>query len=158
MTEIWDTLRICKLEMMKLEKKKFLRQAFNIYRRLIGRAERIERLQELTKHVTTIINGVPSGRQNDKSLMEVSAVEVDEQIMKMAEDTVYFFKVFEEISAVISVIDDDDERTVLEYRYLSFQSWKEIAAAMGLSLQHVYRLHSRALDKINIPAAQISAI
>lgn len=141
-----------------LEKKKFLRQAFNMYRRLIGRAERIERLQELTKHVTTIINGVPSGRPNDKSLMEVSAVEVDEQIMKMAEDTVYFFKVFEEISRVISVIDDDDERTVLEYRYLSFQSWKEIAAAMGLSLQHVYRLHSRALDKINIPAAQISAI
>lgn len=138
-----------------LEKKKFLRQAFNMYRRLIGRAERIERLQELTKHVTTIINGVPSGRPNDKSLMEVSAVEVDEQIMLMAEDTVCFFKVFDEISAVISVIDDDDERTILEYRYLSFQSWKEIAAAMGLSLQHVYRLHSRALDKIMIPADTI---
>ena len=125
-----------------------------MYRCLIGRSERIVRLQELTRRVTTIVNGIPSGKPSDNAAMEKASVEVQEQIRLMAEDMINFLASLDKISRAISLVEDDEERTVLEYRYLSFQTWKEVSVSMGLSLQHVYRLHSRALEKIVTPAEQ----
>lgn len=137
-----------------MDTKKFLRKAFYMYRRLMGRSERIVRLQELTRRVTTIVNGIPSGKPSDNAAMEQAAIEVQDQIRLMAEDMVSFLTSLNKISNAISLVEDDEERTVLEYRYLSFQTWKEVSISMGLSLQHVYRLHSRALEKIITPAEQ----
>lgn len=134
-----------------MDTKKFLRKALCMYRRLIGRSERIVRLQELTRRVTTIVNGIPSGKPSDNAAMEQASIEVQDQIRLMAKDMVSFLASLDKISRAISLVEDDEERTVLEYRYLSFQTWKEVSVSMGLSLQHVYRLHSRALEKIVAP-------
>lgn len=132
-----------------MEAKKFLHQAFYFYRRLLGRSESIIRLQELTRRVTTIVNGVPSGKPCDNSAMEQATLKVQEQIELMAEDIKYFLSALDKISRAINEVADEDERAVLEYRYLAFQTWKHVSVSMGLSLQHVYRLHNKALEKIN---------
>ena len=55
-----------------------------------------------------------------------------------------------EIDGVISKVDDEPLREVLERRYLLYQKWDQIAAAMSYSERHVHRLHSAALQLINM--------
>jgi DNA-directed RNA polymerase specialized sigma subunit len=55
-----------------------------------------------------------------------------------------------EIVRLIKKVEDSELQTVLELRYLCFKTWKQISDEMGYSEQHIYRLHGRALDLIQI--------
>ena len=39
-------------------------------------------------------------------------------------------------------------QTILEKRYLCFQSWEKIAAAMDYDIRWLYRLHGKALEEV----------
>ena len=39
-------------------------------------------------------------------------------------------------------------QTVLEKRYLCFQSWEQIAVEMGYDLRWLYRIHGKALEEV----------
>lgn len=41
-----------------------------------------------------------------------------------------------------------EHQTVIEKRYLCCASWEQIAVDLGYSIQHIYRLHDAALEKI----------
>ena len=41
-----------------------------------------------------------------------------------------------------------DFQTVLEFRYLCMKQWEQIAVNMGYSLQHIFRLHDKALKDV----------
>ena len=40
-------------------------------------------------------------------------------------------------------------RTILEKRYLCFDTWEQISVDMGYSIQHTFRLHDKALKEID---------
>lgn len=127
--------------------KNFLRQALDTYRRINSRLEYIARLIEITKRVTTIISDT-AGKGSAKSLLEISFVKVTEQKTMLENDIRFFFKALDDISNVVAKITDADEKLVLEYRYLAFFGWKDVASSLVLSLQHVYRLHDRAVKSV----------
>lgn len=58
-----------------------------------------------------------------------------------------------ETARTIDLLADSMERTVLIYRYLSYQHWNRISNMMGYSERHLYEIHENALehiaDKIN---------
>lgn len=39
--------------------------------------------------------------------------------------------------------------TIIEMRYMECMGWQEIADRLGFSVQHIYRLHTKALKEIN---------
>lgn len=119
-----------------------------MYQRTICRTERITRLQALTQKVTTVINGVPSGGTDGKSIVETATVEVHEQVDLLVIEMMNLLTVCTEIARVISAVENVEERYVLEYRYLAMYNWKEVATSLGLSLQHVYRLHGKAIESV----------
>lgn len=49
----------------------------------------------------------------------------------------------------IGRLDDPDEITVLELRYVHMLKWEEIADKMGYSLRRVYQIHGAALINFN---------
>lgn len=54
-----------------------------------------------------------------------------------------------EILSAISKIDENNLRTLLELRYLHFATWETISEKMGYKdVRHIYRLHRRALKKM----------
>ena len=134
--------------MQTFDAKSFLRQAFELYRRINIRNERIKRLIELARKVTSVFKDEPSRTSGNKSLMELAIVEIDAEKNLFEQDIKLFFQVLGDVKRVIAKLDDKDERVILEYRYLAFASWKDIASSLTLSLQHVYRLHETALKKI----------
>ena len=56
-----------------------------------------------------------------------------------------------EIMGVIKAVPDVEYQTILEKRYLCFISWEQIAVDMNYSIQHIHRMHSKALGEIAVP-------
>ena len=50
----------------------------------------------------------------------------------------------------IQAVNDDDARDLLTKRYLEFKPWKTIAKDIGYSVQHIYYLHNKALEKLKV--------
>ena len=53
-----------------------------------------------------------------------------------------------EITKVIKSVEHLEYQTLLEKRYLCFQSWEQIAVDMDYDLRWIYRLHKKALDVV----------
>ena len=56
------------------------------------------------------------------------------------------FALKKEISYTIKAVPSPELQTLLEKRYLCFQSWEIIAVDMGYSMHHLYKIHNQALD------------
>ena len=54
-----------------------------------------------------------------------------------------------DITHMIKRVSNRAERTVLEKRYLCFDTWEQIFVDMGYSIQHTFRLHDKALKEID---------
>ena len=50
----------------------------------------------------------------------------------------------------IKAVEDSDARDLLTKRYLEFKTWNAIAAEFGYSVQHIYRLHAKAVEKLRV--------
>ena len=55
-----------------------------------------------------------------------------------------------EIMSIIKKINNPEQQTLLEQRYLCFKTWEEIAVDMWYSIQNAYKVHDRALENIVI--------
>lgn len=69
-------------------------------------------------------------------------VDLQEELNKDIDKLVNLKK---EISAAIKAVPSVELQTLLEKRYLCFQTWEVIAVEMGYSMHHLYKLHNHAL-------------
>jgi len=53
------------------------------------------------------------------------------------------------ISGVLEQIHAPDCQLLLELRYLCYRSWEEIAEVMCMHIRTVYKIHGRALQKVD---------
>ena len=56
----------------------------------------------------------------------------------------------ENIRRAINRIDDERMRLILTMRYINGDSWEKIAETLHTDLRWIYRLHGRALEKIEL--------
>ena len=64
-----------------------------------------------------------------------------------------------EVEFVINLLENHQEKIVLEMRYLHYDNWLDIAINLNYSVQMIYKIHGRALInllKINKQAEQTS--
>lgn len=47
-------------------------------------------------------------------------------------------------------MEDDNQRALLMCRYIKGMSWEDIAVKLNYTWRHVHRIHSQALDSIDI--------
>jgi Protein of unknown function (DUF1492). len=71
-------------------------------------------------------------------------VDIERDVIRKIDEQI---TVKEEIAFVINLLDEGRHKTVLEYRYLCFMSWDDIADIMHYDRdsKHVYYLHRKAL-------------
>lgn len=55
-----------------------------------------------------------------------------------------------EINKIIIVLENEEEKTILEKRYVCFIAWEQIALDMGYSLQNCFKIYKRALSNIEV--------
>lgn len=134
--------------------REFLRQSLRNYRKLNCTLEQILTLQDTLNRITPVLNGTPSIGNKSTSVIENAVVNFIDESNTLSADVVKYLETRAKIADAISVMVDENERLILQYRYLSFTEWKKIAKNMNISLQRAYQIHNRALRSFeNIFAA-----
>ena len=129
--------------------REYLGQAYRIEQRINSKVEQVASLRELSLKVTTTLSDAPKGSRNvhSKEKIVTKMIDLENEINADIDALVDLKK---EILSVIKAVERVEYRTLLEMRYLCYNSWEQIAIGMGYSLQHVFRLHSKALKEIKI--------
>lgn len=126
--------------------REILRQSLKIKCKLDCRLEQVQDLKDLANRITPVFSGTPTVSNKCLSKLESAIVNLQEQSEILGEDVVKYLKIRAEIADTIKAVVDDNERLILEYRYLTFRTWRKIAEAMNVSLPRVYQLHEQALN------------
>ena len=130
--------------------KEYLKQAFYLDKRINSKLEQVESLNALATKATSTLSDMPKSSNRGTSKLEdtiVKIVDLQEEINRDIDKLVDLKK---EIVRTIKKIEDKELQVVLEKRYLCFESWERIAVEMNYSIQHIFRLHSKALKNIVI--------
>ena len=131
--------------------KEYLAQAYRIEQRINSKLEQIVSLRELaTKATSTLSDTPPSGSRNVHS-MEGIIVKMMELENEINADIDVLVDLKKEIMSIIKKINNPEQQTLLELRYLCFKTWEQIAVDMGYSIQNAYKVHDRALENIVLP-------
>ena len=128
--------------------KEYLSQAYRIDQRINSKLEQIMSLRTLaTKATSTLSDTPPSGTRNVYSMEDtiVKMIDLENEINRDI-DTLVDLK--RDIMDVIKNVNNPEQQTLLELRYLCFKTWEQIAVEMGYSLQHIFRIHDKALKGI----------
>lgn len=112
--------------------------------------EEVAQLRELSTRISPTAMFDRNGNVSDKvGRTAAKIVDLEAEIDREVDELVEMRK---EIEETISMIEDIDIRTVLEYRYINGFSWRRIAYTMHYSEDHVtcylHRKALRAVDEI----------
>lgn len=125
--------------------KEFLQQAYVAHKGIELRLERITALQSLATKTTTTLKHAPGGSNIFKSKVETAVIELQTLSEQLADEVTRLIEVTKKISSAIELVPNADERAILEYRYLCFFSWTQIAAVMKTGNRQIFRFHHSAL-------------
>ena len=129
--------------------KEFLRRARNVDRRVDEATERVDRLRaKLEAGRMSRITGMPRGGSEDWTATADKLIELEKRVNSRIRDLCALKH------AAMDAIDRVDEarlREVLELYYIDGFSWKQVAQRMEMDERWVFRLHGKALQRIEVP-------
>ncbi len=131
--------------------KEYLSQAFYLDLEINTKMEIMESMHALaTKATSTYSKIPPSGTRNVHRFEETLAkiIDMDREINESIDRLV---NLRQEITRVISGVENNEYRNLLEMRYLRFMSWEKIAVTLGYDLRYLYKVHRKALAALKIP-------
>ncbi len=133
--------------MNNAEKKAFLRRYRDNEREIKRLEEEIARWESRAEKVTASYSLAPAhGSDGDKVQVAVDNIaEVKAMLYDRLTDATELRR---SIQAAIDTVEDARLRNLLEYRYIDGQRWEEVAVHMGVSWQHIHRMHADSLHVI----------
>ncbi|MDD2267941.1 MAG: DUF1492 domain-containing protein [Eubacteriales bacterium] len=132
--------------------KEYLGQAYRLDQRINSKLDQVASLNDLANKVTTTLTGMPKGPNRATSTMADAVTKIIDLQAEINRDIDRLVDLKSEIISAIKTVDNTEYQTLLEKRYLCFETWEQIAVDMDYSIQHIYRLRDKALSKISIPA------
>ena len=126
---------------MAMMVKEYLSRAYRIDQRINSKLELVASLRDLARKATAMLSDMPRNPSNNIHSMEDIIVKIVDLENEINQD-------IDELVDLKREIENPVYQTLLELRYLGFKSWEQIAVEMGYSLQHVFRMHKRALNKV----------
>ena len=130
--------------------KEYLNQARHIDLRINSKLETITRLGELSMKATSTLTDMPGSPNRDIHKREKILVKIIDLENEVNDDIDKLVDLKREIMTVINSVDDEDCQVLLEKRYICLQEWQEIADDMHVDLRTVYRIHGKALNKVDL--------
>ena len=128
--------------------KEFLSQARYLDMRINSKVEQIESLNELATKCTSTLTGMPHNPSPSTSLMADAVCKIVDLQEELSQDVQHLVTLKQRISSVIKSVPNVELQTLLEKRYLCFQSWEQIAVDMHYSNKWIKNLHDRALFEV----------
>ena len=128
--------------------KKYLQQIKKLDQRLRRELRNLDKLRSSAEYRSPNFEGGCGIGNGDKLSESVSRIIEQEERVQQLTDT--YTRKYVEIEQAIKSVGNDYQEEVLELRYLHYKQWEEIARTMNYSLDNVYKLHGKALQKITL--------
>lgn len=131
--------------------KEYLSQAYRLDQRIDSKIAQVASLNDLATKCSATLTGMPRNPNCGGSTMADAVckiVDLQEEINRNIDRLVDLKR---EIVAVIKAVENSEYQVMLEKRYLSFQTWEQIAVDMNYSIQHIYRLREKAYAAVQVP-------
>lgn len=114
----------------------------------------LEELAQLRLLSTSIsssnLSGMPmSSSRSTDSTFSRAIIKVIDIEKKIDSEVDRYVNLKEEVRERISELKNENERLVLQYRYLCYNTWEQIAEKMDFTVQWVHKLHKRALHNFS---------
>ena len=130
--------------------KQYLNQAYRLDQRIQSKLEQVDSLNTLATRATSTLSDMPRNPNRATSKMAdviVKIIDLQNEINKDIDDLV---SLKAEIVRAIKSVENKEHQTLLEKRYLCFETWEQIAVDMGYSSRTIYRMHKEATKAIKI--------
>lgn len=135
-------------------KKKITAEARHLLNSVKYANDNIERINNLlavirsrAEKVTTSYSDTPGGSHNPDSRADTIAKLVDTE-RRQQEAIRQWCDAIAQVQVVINWLDDYNDRSVLEHRYINCEDWLTISFRLNYSVQHLYFIHGRALYRL----------
>ena len=126
----------------------FLSQAYRLDLRIDSKLEQIASLNELATKCTSAITGMPHNPNHSVSSMADAVTKIVDLQTGIDRDIHGLIEIKGQIVTAIKAVENNEYQTLLELRFLCGYTWEEVAAKMGYSIQHTYRMRDQALTKV----------
>lgn len=128
--------------------KEYLQQAYIIDRKIRLDTEKLAAARSALYGKTARYDSdgskpVPCGNGTESAVLRV--MDLEERLTKEIDELT---AMRQEIELAVNAVPDEVQREVLTRRYLLYQKWEDITAAMNYSKRRVYQLHGAALKNI----------
>lgn len=137
--------------------KEYLLQARFLDERITSKIQQIEALNDLATRCTPSYSDMPKSPNREGSRMEAAILDIIELEEEITEDIQKLVDLKREIMTVIKAVPNVEYQTLLEKRYLCFDSWEHIAVDLSYEIRYLHKLHSRALKAVKVPEAASEA-
>ena len=133
----------------EIDRKKEYLQGYEKAVRQMKRSELKIKEMRLNRIYPLVINdGMPhASSQTDLSSYAALLDQEEKRYMRYRYQRIRKCK---EITDRIEQLSDEDEKDVLMYRYIKLMKWEDIREKMGRSLQHIHRIHAKALKNFKM--------
>lgn len=135
-------------------KKKITAEARHLLNSVHYANKSIERINNLlavirsrAEKVTTSYSDAPGGGHDPDSRAKTYDKLVDTE-RQQQEAIRQWCDAIAQVQVVINWLDDYNDRSVLEHRYINCEDWLTISFRLNYSVQHLYFIHGRALYRL----------
>lgn len=114
--------------------------------RINYKIQQVEALINLATSASSVLTGMPRNPNKATSKMADTVAKIVNMQAEINRDIDELVDLKKEISSTIKAVPNPEHQTLLEKRYLCFQSWEIIAVDMYYSMHRLYKLHNQALN------------
>ena len=130
--------------------KEFLNQAYRIDQRINSKLEQIISLHALATKATSSLSDMPVSKTESQSKMAEIIAKIVDLEAEINRDIEKLIEIKQNIVSTIKKVQNPELQTLLELRYLCFRTWEQVALEMDYSIQHIFRIHDKALKSVKI--------
>ena len=136
-----------------MKAKDYLAQAFRLDQRINSKLEQVASLRELATKANASIQAARVSGTGQSGPMEKAIAKMLDLEYEIDADIDRLVNFQCEVVNLIQAVEHPERRFLLEYRYLHYKPWGEIAGMMNYSFRQTLRIHEKALadfeEKLN---------
>lgn len=132
-----------------MKAKEYLGKAYRLDQRINSKLDQVASLNELATKATSTLSDMPKNPNKAISTMENTICKIIDLQDEINKDIDRLVDLKIQIVTTIKNIENKEYQTLLEKRYLCFDTWEQIAVDMNYSIRWVHNIHGKALKELS---------
>lgn len=112
----------------------------------------LEQLRDCEQAADRITNMIENYKSELNRLREIENALTE----RMEQRKQIYIQTYQDIFTQIENVENEQERQLLEMRYIQGEEWQTIADNLYLGIAQTFRLHNKAMEHIKVPDTDIS--